>query len=111
MKNSGMSFISILFALIIITILTLVVIRNYGDYQEGKTEEEGYVEAPIEEARGVGCLTKIKALTTDIKLYQVENDRLPQTLEGVTGDYSCPVSGEEYEYDETTGEVWCEEHG
>ncbi len=102
---------SILLTLVFIIVLTFIVIKHYGVYESGHPEEKASVEKPIEEARAVECLAKIKALTTDIKMFQVENDCIPQSLDEVSDDYSCPITGDEYEYDGSTGEIWCLEHG
>ena len=84
--------------------------KTVGVHDSGTGDVEVNTEEPMEKARVVECITRLRALTTEIKMYQVENGQLPADLEEITEDSFCPVTGDDYEYDPETGEVWCSEH-
>jgi len=95
---------------VLITIVTIAVMKMVGVYDSGTGDVEVNTDEPMEKARAVECIVRLRALTTEIKMHQVEHDRLPADLEEITEDSFCPVSGDDYEYDPETGEVWCSEH-
>lgn len=109
MGNSGTNFISIIFGIIIIAVLTVMVMRTVG-VRDPDTGEEITPEGAIDKAKVTECIVKLQDINTQIRMFQVENDRLPESLDEVTSDYYCPVSGVEYQYDEQTRKAWCPEH-
>lgn len=112
MKHSGMGSISLLFTFGIIIVITIFAINHWGLVDRDGDEEDGDSEqVPIEEAMGVECLMRIEAYRDDITMFQAEHDAYPESLDELGGDYTCPVTGEEYEYDYETGTIWCPEHG
>ena len=110
MKNSGFGAIGLLVTVVFILMITVCAIKYYGLNESSPSSTEATDQEPLEEARAVECLMKVEALGTDIKMFVTENNRFPTSLEEVTDDYYCPISDVEYEYDGTTGEVWCPEH-
>ncbi|HIE05177.1 MAG TPA: hypothetical protein EYP58_00080 [bacterium (Candidatus Stahlbacteria)] len=100
----GFTAIGIIIALVIIAILSLIFIRRSGVSSPETTE------APIERAKTLDCRMKLKIIEDEIRIYQAEHGSSPKTLDEVRADFTCPVSGTEYEYDEETGRVWCPEH-
>ena len=108
MKNSGMGSIGFLFTFCIIIVVTIYAINHYGLInRNGGDETADDQQVPIEEAMGVECLMRIEAYRDDIKMYQAEHDAYPESLDELGGDYTCPVTGEEYQYDNETGAIWC----
>ncbi len=110
MRNSGISVLGILFTVVLIAIVTIALMKTVGVNNSGTGDVEVNTEEPMEKARAVECIVRLRTLTTEIKMYQAEHDQLPAYLEDVTEDSFCPVSGDDYEYDPETGEVWCAEH-
>ena len=62
MKNSGMSFIGILFSLVFIALLTIMLMKNAGI----NTSDSKKVNAPMEKAKGVECTLKVDGLNKEI---------------------------------------------
>jgi hypothetical protein len=110
MRNSGVSAVGILFTVVLITIVTIALMKAVGVNNSGTGDVEVNTEEPIERAKVVECIMRLQSVAREIKMYQVEGNQLPAYLEDVTEDSFCPVSGEDYEYDSETGEVWCAEH-
>ncbi len=110
MRNSGISVLGILFTVVLITIVTIALMKTVGVNNSETGDVEVNTEEPMEKARAVECIVRLRTLTTEIKMYQAEHEQLPAYLEDVTEDSFCPVSGDDYEYDPETGEVWCPEH-
>lgn len=112
MKNAGMGSLGLLFTFALIIGLTIFAINHYGLLNRNNSDESGDSEkAPIEEAMGMECLMRIEAYKDDIKMFQAEHDRYPESLDELGGDYTCPVTGQTYHYDHETGEIRCPEHG
>ena len=112
MKNSGMGSIGLLFTFGIIIVITIFAINHYGLLDRNNGEEDtASQQRPIEEAMGVECLMRIEAYKDDIKMFQAEHDAYPDSLDELGGDYTCPVTGDTYQYDKETGDIWCPEHG
>ena len=107
MKNSGISFIGILFSLLIIALLTITLIKNVGN----NTSESKNIKAPIEKAKAIECTLKVDGLNKEVTAYKITNEKLPASLDEITTDYLCPVFNVPYHYDQTSGKVWCPEHG
>ena len=107
MKNSGISFIGILFSLLIIALLTITLIKNVGN----NTSESKNIKAPIEKAKAIECTLKVDGLNKEVMAYKITNEKLPASLDEITTDYLCPVFNVPYHYDQTSGKVWCPEHG
>jgi len=105
-KNSGLSFIGILFSLIFIALLTIMLIKNAGF----NTSDSKKVSAPIEKAKAVECTLKVDALNKEVMAYKITNEKLPVSLDEITTDYLCPVFNVPYHYDQTAGRVWCPKH-
>jgi hypothetical protein len=105
-RNAGMSFIGILFALIFIALLTIMLMKNAGI----NTSDSKKVREPIEKAKAVECTLKVNALNKEVTAYKITNDKLPTSLDEITTDYLCPIFNVPYRYDQTSGRVWCPKH-
>ncbi|WAC07156.1 MAG: hypothetical protein OS130_13120 [Thermodesulfobacteriota bacterium] len=110
MKNSGMTFIGILFSLLIIALLTITLIKNVG-INNSETPDSKNVREPIEKAKAVECRIKVEALNNEVKVYKMSHDDFPSSLDEIASDTTCPVSGVQLDYNQTTGKVRCPEHG
>lgn len=100
----GFTAIGLIIALVIIAILSLIFIQRSGISNPKTTE------APVERAKALDCQMKIKVISDEIKIYQLEHNKFPISLDEIRKDFKCPVTGVEYEYDSSTGRVWCPEH-
>ena len=109
MKNSGMSFIGILFSLLILALLTITLIKNVGINHSNISDSKN-VRAPIEKAKAVECRIKVDALNKVVAAYRITNEKTPMSLDEITTDYLCPVFNVPYHYDQTSGRVWCPKH-
>jgi type II secretory pathway pseudopilin PulG len=60
-------------------------------------------------AQGVVCQNNLQQLRAAISIYQANNQSYPPSLESLNAgvSLSCPVGGEPYEYDPTSGRVQC----
>jgi competence protein ComGC len=108
MKNSGMSMLGMLFSLLIIAFLTVILLKSMGI--NGSKNPEKNINAPIEKAKAVECTLKADGLNKEIMTYKITNEELPASLNDITSDYFCPIVNEPYQYDSTTGKVWCPKH-
>lgn len=66
----------------------------------------------LQRAEGVGCQENLKQLREMIMMAKDENENgsYPASLEQLSGAEKiiyCPVCHKEYQYDPTTGRVWC----
>jgi competence protein ComGC len=107
MRNSGMTFIGILFSLLFIALLTIMLLKNVGF----NTSDSKKVKAPIEKAKAVECTLKVEALNNEVKIYKMSHENFPSSLDEIASDTTCPVSGVQLDYNQTTGKVRCPEHG
>ena len=66
-----------------------------------------------ERAEGVVCQNNLQQLRAAIAMYQSNNGTLPATLQDLNAGVplQCPVGGEPYTYDPTTGQVHCTHPG
>ncbi len=60
-------------------------------------------------AQGVLCQNNLQQLRVAIGIYQGNNQTFPPSLDAANAGISlnCPVGGEPYDYDPTTGQVHC----
>ena len=60
-------------------------------------------------AQGVVCQNNLQQLRAAISIYQANNQSYPPSLESLNAGVSltCPVGGEPYQYDPTTGRAQC----
>lgn len=60
-------------------------------------------------AQGVVCQNNLQQLRAAVSIYQANNQSNPPSLESLNAGVSlvCPVGGEPYQYDPTTGRVQC----
>ncbi len=63
----------------------------------------------IERAKGVECQNNLQQLRAAVATYQANNGTLPSSLEELQSNVplTCPVGGEPYTYDPSTGQVHC----
>jgi len=104
-----MTFIGILFSLLIIALLTITLVKNVG-INNSNTSDSKNVREPIEKAKAVECTLKVEALNKEVTAYRITNDKLPASLDEIASDITCPVSGVKLDYNQTTGKVRCPEH-
>jgi hypothetical protein len=66
-----------------------------------------------ERAQGVVCQNNLQQIRTAISIYQSNSGSLPPTLEDLNAGVplKCPVGGEPYTYDPSTGQVHCTHPG
>lgn len=100
-----------------VTIIVIVVTMLYGRQSPmgggGVTSPSGQAQtapgAALEQARAVECQQNLRGLRQMISAYRIDNEQPPLTLAElrVGSATSCPVSGNPYVYDPTTGTVRC----
>jgi hypothetical protein len=108
-RNSGISFIGILFSLVVIAFLTITLLKTVGIHN-AKTPDSKNIRAPMEKAKAVECTLKVDALNKEVEAYKITNEKLPASLDEITSDYLCPIFNVPYHYDQTSGKVWCPKH-
>lgn len=71
----------------------------------------------LERTRETACRSNLKIMREVIRVYEVENDAYPPSLQDLVPDYleqgfdfRCPKSGDGYEYDPVEGKVSCPYH-
>ena len=100
----GFTAIGLIVALVIVAILALFFLRTTTVSTPETTE------TPIERAQVLQCQSRLKIISDEIRLFQVEHGHYPSSLSEIRDDYRCPVTGVEYEYDSSSGKVWCPDH-
>jgi hypothetical protein len=67
--------------------------------------------APIERAKAIECLNSLRNARGALSIYYGEKNEWPMRLADVDGVVtSCPVTGQPYVYDNTTGRISCSAH-
>ena len=107
--------IAMLVTLLIVAILFVVVLlpkMKTSSTQGGKPMPE----AAMEQAKEVQCTSNLRSIREALVMYRTENETFPPTLKdlkmGVGANFfKCPVGGEDYQYDPTTGVVRCPHPG
>jgi len=106
-----MALISIVFSLLITAIIVFAVLTIY---KGGKKDEENVIGSPVERGKGVQCLTQIRRIEAAIQMYAAEHNRYPSSLDEMDylsdKEFYCPVTGNRYKYNASTGEVTCPDH-
>ena len=103
--------IGMLVALLIIGILFVMVLLPKMKSASG-TRQKTTPQAAMEQAKDVECMSNLRSIREALVMYKNENDTLPPTLAdlkiGVRPDFfKCPVGGEVYQYDPSTGTARC----
>ncbi len=119
-RTRGNSLVGILVAVAVL-ILAVLFFTTGGKFMGGQAAEradgkgETIIGKGIYRGKDATCMSNIQQLRGAISIAtdQVENT-FPQELEETkigAQFYSCPVGGERYEYDPTTGTVKCPHKG
>ena len=101
--GKGALFVVILITAILVFLLTKTLLVGTKD-----TPPPG---AAIDRAKAIQCLSNLKSVRGKVELHYLENNRYPYSLselEGVTS--KCPVTDQNYSYENTTGKVKCPAH-
>ena len=113
-RKKGFALVEMLVVIVIIAILAIVLIPKYtGTNLVGKDK----INAPIQQAHSVECQNNLQQIRNAITLYSNENEQqYPPSLDAISGSMSkitfkCPISGNPYNYDPTTGKVSCSTPG
>lgn len=100
--------------LLVVVIIALVASAYYGLGRKGSDDEEGEgaTTTPgqaIEAARGVECANNLRQLRMLVQTEMTLEGEYPGKLNAEAGGAltHCPVSGKAYQYDPSTGRVWC----
>jgi len=86
----------------------------YGDLLEGdstKAKAESIPGKALEKARSVACDSNLNQCKQSIDMEAQDLGGFPLALPADTAPIAkCPDSGQPYQYDPTTGRVWCPYH-
>jgi len=99
--------------LLVVAIIALVVGAYYGLGRKGADEEgEGATTTPgqaIEAAKKAECANNLRQLRLLIQSEMTLEGEYPSRLKTESGSAltQCPASGRPYQYDPSTGNVWC----
>jgi hypothetical protein len=108
-----------LIELLIVAIIIAVAVSYYltsqrmvGAVSGGKPGNYDATTVPgvaLERAKGVECQNNLQQLRAAIATYQANNGTFPSSLEELQSNVplQCPVGGEPYTYDPSTGQVHC----
>ena len=98
--------------LVIICILAAVYFVGTGPNTSPRADGMGktVIGGTILYAKDATCRTNLNQLRTSLQAAWTTDEAYPATLEGTKlgpDFYRCPVGGEAYEYDPSTGKVTC----
>ena len=92
--------------MMVILVLGVLVSLAYGSYYFSTRS-----------SMDAACKSNLKILREAVARYNMDNEHYPDSLQDLVPAYidsescmDCPASGEEYEYDPSTGEVRCPHH-
>jgi len=110
-RRSGMTAISLVISLAIILVL-MWIFFSYGTRGMGGKSALGPPEQALQRARDVQCRENLRSIRQALQLATMSepNERFPPDLSnlGIGADQlKCPVSGQPYAYEPSTGKVWC----
>ncbi|MFQ3549158.1 MAG: hypothetical protein SNJ70_05355 [Armatimonadota bacterium] len=79
------------------------------------SQKQTVVGKSMDTAKATECRNNLKQIRTAIEMEKTTNETLPKSLQnlkmGVSADFfKCPVSGKDYIYNPSTGEVKCPTH-
>jgi type II secretory pathway pseudopilin PulG len=112
-----------LIELLIVAIIIVVAVSWYltsarmvGAVSGGKPGDYKSTTVPgvaLERAKGVECQNNLQQLRAAIATYQANYGAFPSSLEELQSNVplKCPVGGEDYVYDSSTGQVHCVHRG
>jgi hypothetical protein len=116
-KRSEAGWVTLIELLVVVTIIVIVVTLLYGRQSPmgagGVTSPSGQARtapgAALEQARALECQQNLRGLREMISAYRIDNEQPPLSLSELRagGATTCPVSGNPYVYDPTTGTVRC----
>ena len=99
--------------LVIICIMAVVYFVGSGESKRADKKGSTTVGAAILAAHDTECIEHLRQLRQSLQIAGTSGD-YPQTLEETNlGEefYKCPLGGERYEYDPSTGKVKCPHPG
>ncbi|MEO0162007.1 MAG: hypothetical protein ABIL39_08825 [candidate division WOR-3 bacterium] len=103
-----------LFGLTIGLVVVGIIVYRAGVIYTRGTREAQHAVAPPEKARNLDCQLRIKKIQDAIQLYFIENGKYPEQLSDLNdipgSETFCPITGQPYQYDYRTGNVFCPQH-
>jgi prepilin-type N-terminal cleavage/methylation domain-containing protein len=83
-----------------------------GNPQQVPVGPQTVLGQALQKAESTNCLNNLQQLRQAIQLYVSDNGTYPPSLEALNlpGMLTCPVSGQPYRYDPSTGTVSCPTH-
>jgi len=113
-SRGSFTLIGLLAAIVIIGILFVVLYgRGGGPTGAGGGGAATTLGGAKDRAQDVLCQSNINQVRVALSIYQGNSGHYPPSLEDLQGGValSCPVGGEPYQYDPTTGQVRCTHPG
>jgi hypothetical protein len=116
-RERGNALVSVLAAAAII--MVLVAISMYGGLSPKKSTRADGLGKTVQgnamaEAKDIKCQNNLSQIRQSIQMSMTTEDTPPAKLEDVrfpASMYKCPIGGEAYEYDPSTGTVKCPHPG
>ncbi len=115
MKINNSGYFTLVGLIIVIAIIAIIAATQFGG-KDTNGDKKTLAGQSIDRAKDVECQSNLKQAKMAVESYKVENnDTLPSSISdlakyGFTMN-KCPVSGESYVYDATTGKVSCPTKG
>lgn len=113
MKNNelGQTLIVLLIVVVVISFLVIKFLMPTGE--KGTTGKTLPTEA-IEKAKDINCVNNLRTVRIAVESYKASEGSFPSSLNQLYPDFisredllKCPIGGEAYKYDSSTGEVKC----
>jgi len=106
--SEGQTLIGLLAVIVIISIMAVVFLKPGGD---GRNKGKSMPTQVKERAQGVECKNNLNQLRQAIMMMTQTDEAKPKSLREISGIpesmFSCPVGGQPYQYDPSTGQVRC----
>jgi type II secretory pathway pseudopilin PulG len=114
-RRSERGFLTLIALLVVIVIIGILFATQMGGLGGGGSSVPGepgtMLGGAVNRADATVCRNNLNQLRSAIAIYQANNGAFPPSLEALQSNVSlaltCPVGGEPYQYDATTGQVHC----
>ncbi|HRK20608.1 MAG TPA: type II secretion system protein [Fimbriimonadaceae bacterium] len=113
----GQTLVASLIVVAIICILAVVMLKGtFGESKSSRPDGRGTTipGAVMAKAQDTECKQYLQQVRMSIQVTQTSTDAFPATIEETnlgSTFYECPLGGEKYQYDPSTGKVTCPHPG
>ena len=110
----GQTLVASLIVIAIIAILAVVMLKGSGggDMKAARADGRGQTLPGLVKAKAedTTCQSNLNQLRQGIAVYETSNDGFPPRMDDTrlgANFYKCPMGGETYQYEPSTGKVFC----